>query len=300
MKQFLYLDTDIVNSIIAQNEKGLVQSFSSENDEGQSKDKSRNGSVSIDGKVGGTLFKIANAEANLSSSFGFESSNNIYSASKELVSKTLHDATFDIAYEYMHPIMCNDSQSRVDEYGSYVEFTRVFDFVDINFLGNLFSKNGFIEFIKKTEKEKFEKLDNEMKENLSRDDYRKQQSEIKYKIKELINENDKKYDEIYDIISAFKQLLPYDRMLISHDGYLVPLDDKYFRISPESLGFKYGGEITCVGMVTNIIGKDTDPCDDNNIFATLQFSVNEALRTILPTNEENLCVIHPIAVFYNH
>lgn len=81
------------------------------------------------------------------------------------------------------------------------------------------------------------------------------------------------------------------------DGYLIPLDDQYFRIDPKNLGFKYGGEITCVGMITNIIGVDADPCDNNNIFATLQFSVNEVLRTILPTNEKNLCVIHPIAVF---
>lgn len=87
-------------------------------------------------------------------------------------------------------------------------------------------------------------------------------------------------------------------MLISSDGYLIPLDDKYFRINPSNLGFKYGGEITCVGMITNIIGTDTNPCDDKNIFATLQFTVNEALRAILPTKEENLCVIHPIAVFY--
>ena len=87
-------------------------------------------------------------------------------------------------------------------------------------------------------------------------------------------------------------------MLISYDGYLVPLSEKYFRVDPTDLGFKYGGEITCVGLVTNIIGEDTDPGDSKNIFATLQFTVNEAIRKILPTKEANLCVIHPIAIFY--
>ena len=62
----------------------------------------------------------------------------------------------------------------------------------------------------------------------------------------------------------------------------------------------YGGDITCVGMITNIIGKDTNPEDEKNIFASLQFSVNEALRAILPTKEENICVIHPIAIYYNN
>ena len=97
---------------------------------------------------------------------------------------------------------------------------------------------------------------------------------------------------------AFRQLMPYTRMLISYDGYLIPMDDKYFRIDPKNLGFKYGGEITCVGMITNIIGADTNPEGPKDLFAALQFKVNEILRTILPTNAENLCVIHPIAVFY--
>ena len=98
-----------------------------------------------------------------------------------------------------------------------------------------------------------------------------------------------------------KQFLYLDTdivMMISYDGYLIPMDDQYFRIDPQNLGFKYGGEITCVGMITNIIGADTNPNDPKNMFATLQFTVNEALRKILPANKENLCVIHPIAVFY--
>ena len=85
---------------------------------------------------------------------------------------------------------------------------------------------------------------------------------------------------------------------MSQDGYLIPLDDKYFRIDPSNLGFKYGGEMTCVGIVTNIIGESTNPGDSSNIFATMQFTANEALRKILPTTEGDLCVIHPIAVFY--
>ena len=59
--------------------------------------------------------------------------------------------------------------------------------------------------------------------------------------------------------------MPYARMMISYDGYLIPMDDQYFRIDPQNLGFKYGGEITCVGMITNIIGADTNPNDPKNM-----------------------------------
>lgn len=62
----------------------------------------------------------------------------------------------------------------------------------------------------------------------------------------------------------------------------------------------YGGEIKCVGMITNVIGKDSNPNDKANIFANLQFSVNEALRRILPTEEENLYVVSPIAIYYEN
>ena len=37
MKQFLYLDTDIVNSIIAQSEKGLIQEQSEESENDKKK-----------------------------------------------------------------------------------------------------------------------------------------------------------------------------------------------------------------------------------------------------------------------
>ena len=51
-------------------------------------------------------------------------------------------------------------------------------------------------------------------------------------------------------------------------------------------------------MITNVIGEDTNPNDDNNVFATLQFTVNEVVRSILATSENNLYVVHPLAIYY--
>ena len=56
--------------------------------------------------------------------------------------------------------------------------------------------------------------------------------------------------------------------------------------------------MTCVGMATNIIGKDAAPLDDKNAIAQIQHMANESLRAFLPTAEDNLCVIHPIALYY--
>lgn len=298
MKQFLYLDTDIVNSIIAQSEKGLIQEQSEESENDKKKSTHVSGNVEGSGTAGGSFLRLAKAEVNLSLSGELGREYVSATTSKEIISKVLHDAAFDIAYSYIQPQKFPVGSNNSDEYGDYVELTRVFDFVDIDYLEHLFSKNGLVDLIKKNEKEKIETKASEVTGGMNRDQLRTTGKAIKSELKKLITESDKQYDDIHDIIVAFRQLMPYARMMISHDGYLIPMDDQYFRIKPNNLGFKYGGEITCVGMITNIIGVDTNPNDPKNIFATLQFTVNEALRKILPTNAENLCVIHPIAVFY--
>lgn len=179
-------------------------------------------------------------------------------------------------------------------------------------LNDYYSKNGGVggnrpdaklllqDNLKKTEKEKIETTASVATESLNRSQQRSNSNAIRAKIKEAVAASGKQYDGIKEIIDMVRQIIPYNRMLISSDGYLIPLDDRYFRIDAQNLGFKYGGEITCVGMITNIIGEDTDPNDSQNIFATLQFSVNEVLRQLLPTKERNLCVIHPIAVYYGN
>lgn len=176
--------------------------------------------------------------------------------------------------------------------------TRTFDFVDLDYLEKLFEKDGIIEFIKKISAEQIESEAEKVKEGYNREQLRKAGVNFKQEIKKAIVASNKQYDDIAVILKAMRGLIPYNRMLISSDGYLVPLNKKYFRVDPLDLGFKYGGEIICVGMITNIIGEDTNPNDDDNIFATVQFTANEVLRSILPTKENNLYVIHPIAIYY--
>ena len=298
MKQFLYLDTDIINSIIAQTEKGLVQSLSDEEVSTETETDSLNASIKGTGTIGGSIVKLAKAEANLSGSLESIEGGSLSSTSRQIISKTLHDAAFDIAYTYISPSEIELQSQSNDETGNYVELTRVFDFVDLDYLEKLFEKDGIIEFIKKTSAEQIEAEAEKVKEGHNREQLCKAGINFKQEIKKAIDANNKQYDDIAVIIKAMRGLIPYNRMLISSDGYLVPLNTKYFRVDPLDLGFKYGGEITCVGMITNIIGEDTNPNDENNIFATVQFTANEVLRKLLPTSENNLCVIHPIAIYY--
>lgn len=297
MKQFLYLDHDIVNSIIAQADKGFITEYSQETENGEDIKSNKQLEGAVNGEAGWSLLKLAKAVAKLELHGTLGSEKSVSSSSRELVTKTLHDAAFDMAYDRIRPVVLN-SEKQESDYGVYIELRRVFDVVDFDYLEDIFANGGLIELIKKSEKEKLETGANGIISTMNRDKSRAAGNQVKAEIKKASAEIDKKYADFQEVIGAIRKLMPYKRMLISHDGYLIPLEDDYFRIDPQSLGFKYGGEITCVGMITNIIGEDTNPNDSRNIFATLQFTVNEALRSILPTIEKNLCVVHPIAVYY--
>lgn len=298
MKQFLYLDVDIVNSIIAQSEQGLIQSLSNEQLSSNTESDSSKLEANINAQLGGSLIKLAKAEAGLSGSLESVENFSSTSTSREIISKTMHDAAFNIAYSHISPVIIESEKQSFNDTGNYIEMTRVFDFVDFDYLEGLFEKDGIIDFIKKSTAVQIESEIEKTKEGHNREQLRKAGINLKAEIKKAVDVSNKQYDDIVVIIKALRGLIPYNRMLISNDGYLIPLNEKYFRVDPVDLGFKYGGEITCVGMITNIIGEDTNPNDDKNIFATLQFSANEVMRGILPTSQNNLCVVHPIAIYY--
>lgn len=296
MKQFIYLDTDIVNSIIAQKEKGLVLETASEHEDTAGKENTKTGSVSLDGSVGGGIWKFAQAQAELSGTGGVELNSHSQTVLKEIATKTLHDAAFDIAYEQIakeYSLKADDA-----DLGSFIELTQAFEFVDLVYIDGLFSEGGFISFLKKSEKDKQGQLyDASVAEELNRGQQRKNSGDIKRERQKILDAVDKQYDEIVEIIKAIRQMIPYNRMLVSTDGYLIPLEDEYFRDNPQTMGFKHGGYVTCVGYITNVIGETATPLSDN-VFSQLQALVNQTLVSLLPTKEKDLFVVHPIAIYY--
>lgn len=299
MKHFIYLDTDIVSSIIAQAEKGYItqQTIENGNEITHTKDKKAVASAEASGKGG--FWKFLQAEVKGSVSGELHSENTDHSSTKELKEKILHDAAFDVAYEYIMPFVINSGIQKTGEEGRYLEIKRIFEYVDFDYLERLFQEDGVIDFLKKTSAEKIEEnTTNQLTATYNREQLRKTNNKIKSELQKAINSNNKQYDDVAAIIRALRSLIPYSRILISDDGYLIPLDDKFFRVDPSCMGFKYGGEMTCVGMVTNVIIEDEKPADSKSIFAVLKSTANETLKAILPSNESILCVIHPIAVYY--
>ena len=301
MRQFLYLDTDIVNSIIAQQGKGLVDGVTTENEIGNNKSSNKSLGFEAEGKAEAKVLKLANAEAQLSLSGSLGDSSASHETTKEIIAKTLHDAAFDLAYDAINPTVIQPGKDIADP-GAYIEMSRVFDFVDLVYLEKLFAKDGIVGLLSKNDKEQIQKEAERIKKNNMNHDQRRQggNKAVNQTTNNLLKQCEKKYDDIHELLAALSKIIPLGRMLVSNDGYLIPTEDKYYRINPSTLGFMYGGEIKCVGMITNVIGKDTNPYDSTNIFASIQFLINDALRGILPIKEDNLYVVSPIAVYYEN
>ena len=115
MKQFLYLDTDIVNSIIAQSDQGLIQSFTDEQVSSDTESDSSKIAADVKAQLGGSLAKLVKAEANLSGSLESVESNSSTATSREIISKTMHDAAFNIAYNHIKPTIIEYGNQKARE-----------------------------------------------------------------------------------------------------------------------------------------------------------------------------------------
>lgn len=105
--------------------------------------------MNVNAQLDGSLAKLVKAEANLSGSLESVESNSSTSTSREIISKTMHDAAFSIAYSYINPTKIEYGNQSADDTGNYVEMKRVFDFVDFDYLEGLFEKDGIVEYIKR-------------------------------------------------------------------------------------------------------------------------------------------------------
>lgn len=295
MKQFLYLDTDIVNSIIAQAEKGIITQRTIEASESKNRNRRKVFSPKVNASVTGGFWKFVEAKAQLEMSGEFEGVVSNGQVSKDVIEKVLHDAAFDEACKYIEIHDVKEGIQDFDEEGNYLKLWRNFTFIDLDYLENIFQIGEDSSLMKELSKGQIEK-------KVSESTNRKQRRDNKDKFNQLLDETIERsagqIDMLNSMIRLLKRLIPYNRLLLSKDGYIIPVDDKYFRIDSKYMGFKYGGSITCIGMVTNLIGEDFNPTDKDNVFEKIQFSAHEALRGLLPTKEKNLCVIHPIAIYY--
>ena len=73
------------------------------------------------------------------------------------------------------------------------------------------------------------------------------------------------------------------------------LEMVYFRDKTKVVAYKYGGKMTMLGYMTNIVKNDVI-CDDSNVFRTFPTLINTFMLGFFNKNE--IKIIHPVAIYY--
>ncbi len=293
MRRFIYLDTDTLNSYVAQIYDGLIQTEEKELQKEVSNSKQNEvaieGGAEVDMKVFG---RGLDGKMELAYNHLKETTND--ELIKDVQTKILHDNAFDQLMQYLK----SNNNLNTNEIGDFIEVCDDFFVLDFDYFKKIFGNKKLVDFLKKGDEDQITqrlKLLQEAeltKEGANVNEINKRYSDA---IKEMKKESTKNYDDIKDILDLLYELIPYRRVLCIKN-YMVVLNDKYVRDNIDMTSFKFGGKIKVLGYITNRIDASSEEKATNE-FAQIGNILN---RIMIPFfgSEEGLNIVHPIAVYY--
>ncbi len=294
MRRFIYLDTDTLNSYIAQIYDGLVKTQETGIQSNQAID---NQAEHLSNLGADTDLKLFGKGIEGKMDFTYRHLKN--TSNTELISdvqtKLLHDNAFDQLMTYLtqNNLLSNHN------IGDFIEINDNFYIMDLDYYKKIFGDKKFLDLLKKSDHDKIHSFlkkqqDIELIQNNANS------NEIKKKYATLAKSKcldaDKSYDNIKDIIDILCTLVPYRRTLCISDNMVV-LNDLYMRDNIDMTSFKFGGKIKVLGYITNKIEADT--YEDSNVspLAQVGISLNQCMLSILG-QQSSLNIVHPIAIYY--
>jgi hypothetical protein len=300
MKRFIYLDTNELNSYIAQISNGLTTKREQNHAANQEDTNKLDSNIKASLNVGAKLKYLFNLDTSIEGGLSTSKESNNSETIIDIETKIIHDEAFDMFLKYLE----SEKLLVFENYkvGDFVKCTAPFEIFDLEYFSNWFIKNGIIDFLKETNKQSINNAIQTEKDKLSRSDKHSNitvQHTQKY-IKELVDSSNKEYDSIENIINALKSVLPYDKIIMSNEFFLVT-SDNFFRDKPEMVGFKYGGKISFVGYVTNTVVHNQEPVTtgDNvqNPLSNFKTIANNTILSVISQNKD-IYILHPIAIYY--
>ena len=288
MKRFLYLNSDTLSSYMSQIDDGLIknkiETLKNDSERLNSKKTLIEGQASADLKILGKGIE-ADVDSSLESNRQKKSSDS-YSNSME---KIIFDEAVEKFEKYLSDNHCLED---IDSIGNFIKIEKEMFIVDLEYYKNIFSNDSVLNFIKTiTVNERYITKESEIVKtgNGNKATYDKDKL-----YKEIKKEVDKEYDEVSKNIEAVLNIVPYNKFGIM-DDYLISLDDEYSRDKTKVVAFKYGGKMTLLGHLTNIVNNDVNS-DESNIFSTFPSIINTFMLTFF--NKKQIKIVHPIAIYY--
>lgn len=289
MRRFLYLNNDSLYSYISQINDGLPTKVTKTNNSSEEKGKEIkadvNGKIDVDFKLLGKGFG-----ANLDTDIGDVASKTILNQQTDLIEKIIYDEAFDKLQKHL-----TDNKFLKEDNINIGDFFEVSDemfIVDLEYYKNIFSNYAVLDFIKTSEVENKYSVTSQSIVNTGNGSKAKYDKEkLKKEIEKQVNQE---YEGVKKTINAILNIVPYNKFGIMND-YLIVLDDEYFRDKTKVVAYKYGGKMTMLGYMTNIVKNDII-CDDSNVFRTFPTLINTFMLGFF--NKSEIKIIHPIAIYY--
>lgn len=298
MKRFIYLDTNELNSYIAQIYNGLTTSKEEEKEQSNEKNSEIGTEIGAKGNVSGGIKSFLSLQGDIETGVSAKIDASNTQTIRDIETKVIHDETFD---KFINFIEKNNLIVKENyKVGNFIKHKSSFEVFDLNFFTDWFVKGGFVDFLKNNNekelrnkaKEEIDKLSNSKAKNI-----KNSPQSIEKIIKEQMKEFSEQYDYIEEVINALKSLLPYEKIIMS-DDFFIATSDEFFRDKPEMIGFKYGGEISFVGYITNKVTYDNDNKVPNDIpLSSIKNLANNAILNVLGKGKD-IYIVHPIAIYY--
>ena len=302
MRRFLYYDEDSVNSFLAQIESGLITQNRSEGEETKTFSERKSTSASITGDLSAKVMGIGSTlagEAEASDSKSDATSRMV----KGVQEKILHDFAFDKIFK--HFLDNNLIVESPNNIGDIVLIHEEPTFLDFGFFQKLFSDDGIVSYVNEQRRDQIQNTIASLKAATSNSGklFPEQKTKIleaKNEIKRL-NEECKTADssrkDTERMITVFRNTIPYNRSLMTENS-LIPCNDGKFRDDPNIVAFKYGGKISILGYVTNIVSSaQSNNKTVKNDFDGFYSTLNQVMLNLFK-EKEHIYIIHPIALFY--
>lgn len=297
MRRFLYYDEDSINSFLAQIEKGLLTKKGREKEITDTVSSQLDTTADVTGDLSAKVIGIG---ASLKGDIQTTDSDTEATSKlvKNVQEKVLHDYAFDKVFSYM------DSDHLLVEFpksiGDIILLNEHPTFLDFEYFQKLFSENGAIKFSNEQNKKQMDEMIRQLKATMPKGSQLSAnvKGQVKEQIKELettINNAELERKDTAKTIEVIRNTIPYNRFIMTED-MLIPLDDKNFRDAPEIIAFKYGGNISILGYITNIISTEDAPPQTND-FAGFYSTINQIMLNLFK-GKDKIYILHPIALFY--
>ena len=142
MRRFIYLDTDTLNSYLAQIFDGLIQSEDSETQHQKKVNKQNSVTTSLAGKIALKLFGKG-VDANAQATYQHLKTVADDEMVRDVQTKIMHDNAFDQFMNYLH----EHNLLNGADVGDFLIVKDEFYIFDIAFYQKLFVKDGFVDML---------------------------------------------------------------------------------------------------------------------------------------------------------